>query len=50
VFDDSDLDPELDEELLTRKELTTYELLEGEFMVEEMVRGTSYFWNTLSWL
>ncbi|KAJ7770392.1 hypothetical protein B0H14DRAFT_3509234 [Mycena olivaceomarginata] len=36
VFDDSDLDPELDEELLTRKELTAYELLEGEFMAEEM--------------
>ncbi|KAJ7848811.1 hypothetical protein B0H14DRAFT_2582787 [Mycena olivaceomarginata] len=41
VFEDSDPDPELDEELLTRKELTNHELLEGEFMAEEMVRATA---------
>ncbi|KAF8175432.1 hypothetical protein K438DRAFT_1771055 [Mycena galopus ATCC 62051] len=49
VFDDSDLDPELDEELLVRTELTAHELLEGEFVAEEMARGTSYFLNTSTW-
>jgi hypothetical protein len=41
IVDDSDsgdLDPELDEELLTEHDLTAAELLEGEFVSEEMRR------------
>jgi hypothetical protein len=36
-----DLDPELDEELLTQHDLTAAELLEGELVSEEMQRGSS---------